>query len=165
MSSCIVVKELMVENPSFENLNQIQTMFAQFANKTYSLQSKMHDRIDYLEDLYNSKPTLCESKRMVDGVAAVTRTIEIMLPRVLDKLRKGYGEMDRFRPSPYGILVEIPDYSDHIKYLSNKIMSDIKTNAVESMNKMGFVVQDLLGKQVKQTLLAKPSIRCSRLTC
>ena len=121
-------------------------MFAQFANKTYSLQSKMHDRIDYLEDLYNSKPTLCESKRMIDGVASVTRAVEIML----DKKRKAYGEIDRFRPSPYGILVEIPDYSDNIKYLSNKIMGDIQANAVDSMAKMGFVVQDLLGKQVKR---------------
>lgn len=153
MSSCVAVKELLVDNPSFENLNKIQEMFAEFAEKAYSLQSKMHDRIDYLEDLFNSKPEICKHKRMVDGVASATKTIQIILPKMLDKMRNAYGQIDRFRPSPSGILVEIPDYSDQIKSLSNKIMSDIQANAVDSMAKMGFVVEDLLGKQVKQVLI------------
>lgn len=148
ISHCVTVKELLIENPSFDNLNKIQVMFAQFANKTYDLQSKMHDRIDYLKELYNDKPTLCENTRRVNGIASVTQSIEISLPRVFDKIRKTYGETKRFKPTSYGILVEIPDYTDDIKYLSNRIMSGIKTNAQESMAKMGFVVQDLLGKQV-----------------
>ena len=149
MSSCVRVKQLLVDNPSFDNLNKIQTMFAQFANKTYSLQSQMHDRIDYLEDLNTDKPTLCADKRMTDGVASVTRTIDIMLPKVLTKLRASYGKIKRFRPSgTYGILHEIPDYSEEIRDLSNKIIEAIKTNAQESMAKMGFIVKDLLPKQV-----------------
>ena len=148
MSHCVTVKELLVENPSFDNLNKIQTMFAQFANKTFDLQSKMHDRIDHLEDLYNDKPTLCKNTQKINGIASVTQRIEISLPRILDKLRKAYGEIKRFKPSSYGLLVEIPDYTNEIKHYSNKIMSGIKTNAQESMAKMGFVVQDLLGKQV-----------------
>ena len=123
-------------------------MFAQFANKTSDIQSKMHDRIDYLEDLYGNKPTLCDKTRQVNGIASLSKTIEIALPRVLDKIRKGYGSMKRFKPGTKGIMVPIPDYSQEIRQLSNQIMSGIKTNAQESMAKMGFVVEDLLGKQV-----------------
>ena len=166
ISHCVTVKELLVENPSFENLNKIQVMFAQFANKTYDLQSKMHDRIDYLEDLYNDKPTLCENTRRINAIASVTQSIEISLPRVFGKIRKAYGQTKRFKPTSYGILVEIPDYTDDIKYLSNRIMSSIKTNAQESMAKMGFVVQDLLGKQVSCHLknIYQPKFRliCSK---
>ena len=149
MSSCINVKKLLVENPSFDNLNKIQTLFAEFASKTYDLQSKMHDRIEYLENLYNDKPTLCEQTQKIDGIASLTQTLELALPRISDKIRKLYGETKRFKASTYGIIAEIPDYSDEIKSLSNKIMRDIQTNAQESMAKMGFVLEDLLGKQVR----------------
>ena len=124
-------------------------MFAQFANKTAVIQSKMHERIDDLEELYDNKPALCENKRQVNGIASLSRTIEIALPRVLSKIRKGYGEVQRFKTSAKGIMVPIPDYSQEIRQLSNQIMSGIKANAQDSMTKMGFVVEDLLGKQVK----------------
>lgn len=150
MSSCVTVQQLIVENPSFENLNKIQSMFTEFAEKIYSFQSKMHERIDYFENLHDTKPRLCEHKNKINGMVSVSQVIEFMMPEVLNKMRKAYGEVDRFQTSSYNIIWPIPDYTQKIKQISNNVMLGIQTNTVESIAKMNFVVTDLLGKQVSK---------------
>ena len=150
------MKELIEENPSFENLDKIEALFDQFANKTYQLQSYLHDRIDSIEDLYNSKPSLCENKRKINSIASMTKSIEITLPRLLSTLRRS-NQVKRmqivYKPTPRGpvmdwIFPSVRDFSDDVKQVSRDVMEGIQNNAVESMDKMKFVVTDLLGKQV-----------------
>lgn len=152
LSSCIAVKQQVTENPSFDNLDKIQAMFAEFAEKALDLQTKMRDRIDSMGELFVDVPNLCNKKRMVDGVVSMTKTVDIMLPNVLERIRRSYGDVKRHRFNTRGFCdrfcVEIPDYSQKIIDLNWKIMGDMKQNAVDSIEKMSFVVEDLLGKQV-----------------
>ena len=138
------------DNSAADGLGPIQNLFQKFANMTRDIQEKMHNRIDYLEDLHENVPRLCEHKRMIDGIVSVVQSVELMIPRVVDTIERRNGQIKRTQKSTYGLLpiIEIPDYSDQIRDLSKQIMDGIKANAVESMNKMGFIVTDLLGKQV-----------------
>ena len=139
---------MLVENPSFENLNTVKELFADFADKAFEIQSKFHERIEYFDDLYNQKPTLCTNFEQLNGVVSLAQTIQISLPRLLSKLRKVYAGKKRLHPSEFGILVEIEDYSQEIKDVSENIMNAMQESSKQTMDKMGVTVTKLLGQQV-----------------
>ena len=155
MSHCIAVKELIEENPSFDNLNTIRELFVEFANKTYEIQSALHNKINSFEDLINSKPKICKNKQQINRLASSFKSFEVVMPSFFDGLQKSYNEIEH-SVNQRGIAdwvcdklcVEIPDYTSRIKASSANIIRGIMSNAVDSVDKMGFVVTDLLGKQV-----------------
>ena len=107
------------------------------STKIYEVQSNFHQRIDYYEDLYDNKPTLCKNQQFVNGLASIVQFSELRLPRFRQHL---VGMYELFPP--------IYDYTNDIKVVSNRIMDNLKKQVVESMDKMSFVVNPMLQQQI-----------------
>ena len=158
-SGCIAIGDLLFDDiirliETTDILTQLQNLFGEFAKFLYDIQTRMYDRLDFLEDQHESLPKLCESKQRTEDFTSFTRKFDLLIQPLIDTAQTTKTHNKRHRSSTFGNLgilpiVEIPDYSAEIKQVSSKIMNAIMGNAVESFEKMGFVVTDLLSKQVK----------------
>ena len=137
LTSCVEVKKIVTGNSPMENLNKLQELFAKTSVKIYEVQANFHDRIDYFEDLYQSKPELCRNQQFLNQITFASQFTELRLP----KLRKQMVEM-------YGLFPPIYDYTNDIKITSNRIIDNLKSQVVDSMNKMSFVVNPMLQHQI-----------------
>ena len=137
LTSCVEVKTIVTGKSPMENLNKLQELFAKISAKIYEIQGNFHDRIDYFEELYQSKPVLCRNQQFLNQVAYASQFTELRLP----KLRKQMIEM-------YDLFPPIYDYTSEIKKTSNRIIDNLKSQVVDSMNKMSFVVNPMLQHQI-----------------
>ena len=137
LTSCVEVKKMVIENPPLDNLNKLQELFAKLSTKIFEVQENFHKSIDYYEELYNSKPTLCKNQQFVNGLASVVQFSELRLPRLRQQM---VGMYELFPP--------IYDYTNDIQVVSNRIMENLKSQVVDSMDKMSFVVNPMLQQQI-----------------
>ena len=138
LTACVEVKKLVSESPSTEKLDELRTIFEELSNKVFEVQDKLNERLDYFEDLSQTKPELCKKKSFVNELATRARITQLQVPT----MTKNLFELKGILTPP------IKDYTPEIIETSNRIMENFKKQVVETVDKMGFVVKPILKQQI-----------------